>query len=263
MVIADFCAIQRGRIIRSCILNDTALFQSTTHKHTQKTDHALLMLHGFSSSPGVFRNMIPRIQSYDMIIAPLLPGHGISYQAFSQVSHHAWLEWAIQTYDHIAKRYQDVSIVGSSLGGLLGTHIAQHRDVHTLYLLAPAFALTYPIRLIQKLLQCLSWVGITSLPNRGGDFNQPHTYELTFKRLPIHAIQEILSLIQSFKLQPFRQSTHVFLGQHDHVIHTPTVHQYMQNMPHTTLHLLKNAAHVLPLEDDAARIIDLLNDSHD
>src|SRR3989338_2384602 len=47
-------------------------------------ERALLLIHGFASSPAVFRIMLPALTGYDAYVCPTLPGHGANLDVFTQ-----------------------------------------------------------------------------------------------------------------------------------------------------------------------------------
>lgn len=103
---------------------------------------AVLCLHGFTGSPGIYRKLAPRLQAAGFAVeVPLLPGHGTQPQDMTGVTLADWQAAAEAAYQSLAARYQRVHLVGLSLGGALAcTLAAAHPALTSLVLLAPAFA---------------------------------------------------------------------------------------------------------------------------
>lgn len=98
---------------------------------------AVLLLHGFGCSPWTMRGLGRRLAEQGRgCYAPLLPGHGESTAGFNRVRHAEWLDAAEASFDHLSERYERVAVVGFSMGGTLGLHLAGVRPVAALATLA-------------------------------------------------------------------------------------------------------------------------------
>ncbi|RUR11266.1 alpha/beta hydrolase [Legionella septentrionalis] len=254
MNIDDFRYMRRGKHIKALPLQQATLL-SPIDKRNGKKEKALLLLHGFSSSPAVFRELVPALSMYDTILAPVLPGHGESIAAFASVKSKDWLTAAEHACAHLVQEYSMVDVMGLSLGGLLACHLSNKFSLHHLYLLAPALALRLKISPALNLAYGLQKLGFKKLRNRAGNIYSKSAYELAYRQLPISSISEILALISTFKFIPPTCPTDIFLGFYDEVIHSAKVADYFANLPHARVHWLNNSAHVLPLDTDAETIV--------
>jgi len=254
--IQDFCFMRQGKILQDLTSEEANLLQSVTIK-TDANENALLMLHGFGSSPAVYRYMLPHLStSYDALFCPLLPGHGYNIENFRNVRATDWLSYVEHIYDELSVQYKNIDVLGLSLGGLLACHLAQTKNVRHVYLLAPALALkTIPV-ITYPLIQALIYLQIKQIPNRGGNILNKTHGELTFRQLPMTSIREIFQLVRTFKLQPFTARTTIFLGGEDSVIDNHKVLNLIKTLPHGDIHWLENSAHVLPLDNDVHTMID-------
>ena len=254
----DFRYMWRGKIQKVLPKEDAyrlepIFIQKKTHRR------ALLLLHGFSSTPAVYRLIIPKLLNYDAILCPVLPGHGENLQAFSKVKATDWLKGAESAYESLQENYTQVDVMGLSLGGLLACHLAQKYPINHLYLLNPALALKLNQHAALILARALKWLGISQIPNRAGNLHTKQHFELTYRKLPLFPIIEILSLIKNAPLPTFTCPTDLFLGVFDKVVAVKTVAKIFENLPHVHLHWLKNSAHVLPIDGDVDEIIRLVN----
>ena len=258
MELSDFAFFYQGKIVKLLSPQEAHYLSAIEQIVTPRQDHALLLLHGFGSSPGVYREMLPLITGYDRIVCPILPGHAQSIQAFSQCTAQQWRDTAHDTCAKLMASYAKVSVVGLSLGGSLALELSQTFRLHHLYLLAPALKLYYPASLACLAARGLRSVGWKTLANHGGDIFSDQFQELAYQHLPISAIIEVLSLIHSqTTLQP-DCPTDLFLGRHDKVIDVQTVAQHYANTA-VQIHWLEHSAHVLPLDTDRGVLLQAIN----
>ena len=87
--------------------------------------HAVLMLHGLSSSPLELRYLARYLQGEGFTVcAPIIEG----YSAGSGVlPMEQWVENAVREFDALAARYERVSICGLSIGGALALRLIRER----------------------------------------------------------------------------------------------------------------------------------------
>lgn len=81
----------------------------------------VLFIHGILEGPYQFRGLadIANQNGYSSY-AILLPGHGDSAERFSRIEKQVWLNYVEQTIRRLSKDYQQIIIVGHSMGCLLG-----------------------------------------------------------------------------------------------------------------------------------------------
>lgn len=254
MIIQDFCFSWRGQqqgiLLKKdqSLLNPIALFRPGHER-------ALLLLHGFSSTPAVFRAMLSQLPAYDAIIAPALPGHADSIAAFSKATAQEWLATAESACQDLVTNYRFVDVLGLSLGGLLACHLSTRFALNRLYLLAPAIDLHLNVKLTLLAARSLHYFGFRYLRNRAGNLHAAHYSELTYRQLPLTAIIEILTLVKNFQFQPPSCPTDVFLGRFDDVVDSKKVAARFENLPLANIHWLENSAHILPLDGDIKTIL--------
>lgn len=253
----EFAWLWQGIVKKKFTLNEIP-YLDPIHLHRGGHTHAILLLHGFSSSPAVFRNLLGALQHYDGVVAPTLPGHGLSYDAFSKVKAKDWLACAKEEYQQLSRQYKHVDVLGLSLGGVLACALAQQFKLHHLYLLAPALDLPFPLNLGPRLPKLLRALGMRTFRSKGGNIQQARYHELTYRRLPLSAITETLKFIQTFDFHPPACPTDVFLGRHDAAINNHKVAKRFRTSSHTKIHWLKNSAHILPLDADLQVIGNLI-----
>lgn len=255
MITDDFRYMHAGKSVANLLPEEAAILQPINIRRAP-SGKALLLLHGFSSSPAVYRELLPQLTTtYDALVCPVLPGHAESIATFATAQASAWIHTAEQACTELLDNYAAVDVLGLSLGGLLACHLSQHFALNHLYLLAPALALKTPVASALLLAKCLHWIGFRTLRNRAGNLYTNRASELTYRQLPLTTIIEILTLIKHFSWQTPSCPTDVFLGTHDAVIDSHKVAERFASLPKTAIHWLPNSAHVLPLDGDIDAIV--------
>lgn len=252
----DFYHMHQGTHLRALEDGELDLLKPVSYKRTEQKANALLLLHGFSSSPAVYRFMLPELKKhYDAVFVPALPGHAQSIEAFSKVRSEDWLQAVHEQFALISKEYQQVDVMGLSLGGLLACYLSQHFKIHHLYLLAPALYLRLWVKFAANLAKGLEHLGFTQLRNRAGNIVNTQHSEIAYRRLPISTIHEILSLIRDFQFKELNCPTDLFLGSHDLVVNSHAVSRLFSQKDNVDIHWLRDSAHVLPLDNNVADIL--------
>lgn len=106
------------------------------------SQEAILMFHGFTSAPHVFRNLAKELSkqfSYEIHV-PLLPGHGLTPKQLTETSWREWIDFSEKQFLQLSSRYKRVHVMGLSMGGTLAAHLADRFPdiVTSITLFAPA-----------------------------------------------------------------------------------------------------------------------------
>lgn len=261
MNLDDFRCMRRG--IHLAVLNpEEANLVKPLQISNGKKNSVLLLLHGYSSTPAVFRELIPSLVGYDMILCPALPAHGKSIEAFATMKASDLLEYVKNLTASLINDFDNVDILGLSLGGLLACYLGSQFKIRHLYLLAPALDLNLNIPFNLKLAQFLKRVGFTKLRSAAGNLYSQKACEIAYRQLPITSIIELFGLIQNFEFIAPTCPTDLFLGRHDEVVNCEAIAARFANNPNTTIHWLDNSAHVLPLDGDIEAIIQSIREHY-
>jgi carboxylesterase len=96
-------------------------------------DKGVLLLHGFSGTPAEVRELGARLHARGYgVVAPTLPGHAGDAKTLHGVSVDDYLRAAETAYADARGRFRRVSVVGFSMGGALGLHLAQREKLDAL-----------------------------------------------------------------------------------------------------------------------------------
>jgi carboxylesterase len=129
-------------------------------------DTAVLLLHGFSSYPGIMAYLAPRLHEAGFTVAvPRLPGHGTHPSDFVRTGARDWLRRATDEYLDLAARYPRVCIAGLSMGALLALMVAAEFPVVRLGLMAPAIVNTKALIHLTPIARYF----VKRLPSSGGE----------------------------------------------------------------------------------------------
>src|SRR3990167_65093 len=254
----DFRCMRRGQQLATLTPQDSQLLRGFSQRNQHKK-RALLLLHGFSSSPAVFRILFPHLTQYDAVIAPTLPGHGENLTSFSKSKASDWLNAVEQQCTVLCQEYTAVDVLGLSLGGLLACHLSHRFSLNHLYLLAPALDLHLSLPIVLPLVSFFQSLGFERMRANAGNIYEDKYCEIAYRQLPLNPVKEVLNLIKQFQFSLPQCPTDVFLGNHDSVVNSERVATRFQPSDHIKIHWLTNSAHVLPLDGDIERIIEILN----
>lgn len=110
--------------------------------------NGVLLLHGFGDTPQTLGLLSANLHNagYD-VRAPLLPGHGISVQAFMASRRHQWIACAREEYLQMRSAHETVSVAGLSMGGALSAILAsEFSEIPALVLIAPYLEMPFTHR---------------------------------------------------------------------------------------------------------------------
>lgn len=254
----DFRYMRRGKQLSGLTQKEMSLLNPVDKRGTG-SERALLLLHGFSSSPAVYRCLIPQIKHYDAIVCPALQGHAESIEAFSRSTAKDWCFTANKTCEILVNEYDKVDVLGLSLGGLLACELSQRFSLNHLFLLAPALKLKMNVAFMLKLARTLRCLGFYQLRNNAGNLITNKQAEIAYRKLPLTSIIEMLTLSQRYQWVAPTCPIDLFLGAYDEVVASEEVEQLFTSLPNATIHWLKNSAHILPLDNDFEEIIQCIN----
>ena len=119
---------------------------------------AVFLLHGFATDNTDFANLIPYLtEKYDYIQNENLPGH-TNKHGLKGFTMPATLGYVTRIIEELINNYDEVDIIGFSMGGALAAYLASNYKIHKLVLLAPAdiyINAKYPLVRIKKYFEYL------------------------------------------------------------------------------------------------------------
>ncbi|MFO7815914.1 MAG: alpha/beta fold hydrolase [Halanaerobiales bacterium] len=104
-----------------------------------KSDLAIL-IHGYTGCPREMKNMGELL--YDRfnfsILIPRLPGHGTNSKDFRTTDRKDWLRKIYEIIINNENEYQNIHLIGLSMGSLISMLSSIHFDIKSLFLISPA-----------------------------------------------------------------------------------------------------------------------------
>ncbi len=98
---------------------------------------ACLLIHGFAGSPAEIRPLGEYLAANGITVrAPLLPGHGTDPEDLRHTRWPQWVRAAEAEWAELKGRYEQVHVVGFSMGGLIALYLGAHREVASVTTLA-------------------------------------------------------------------------------------------------------------------------------
>lgn len=95
-------------------------------------DHGVLLIHGLSGSPAKLRPLAEYLNRDLAVYCPLLKGHGTSLDSLAGVRWTDWYDGVIDSFRMMQGRFQRVSVVGFSMGGVLASILAAREELFRL-----------------------------------------------------------------------------------------------------------------------------------
>lgn len=129
---------------------DSAIIKGAETINLQEgSSHGVLLLHGFGDTPQTLSLLARRLARNGYgVLAPLLPGHGRSMNAFRNSRADQWVAASRDALREIRERYSTVSVIGLSMGGALALVIAaDSAPIASLTLVAPYLEMPAHIRI--------------------------------------------------------------------------------------------------------------------
>ncbi|HEY0932862.1 MAG TPA: alpha/beta fold hydrolase [Trebonia sp.] len=217
----------------------------------------VLVLHGFTGSPRTVRPWAVHLADAGLTVrAPLLAGHGGTWQQLAKTGWTDWYESAEQAFAELSARCEQVFVTGISMGGCLAFRLAQtQRDrVSGLVVVNPSLAgdnLLIPFTPVLKYL-------IRSIPSIGGDIKNPGAQEGAAKRTPVASVSTMPRLWKTTvaELGAVTQPVLVYRSTVDHVVGPASMKVLTKALPEAEVRPLANSYHVATLDNDAPEIFD-------
>ncbi len=217
----------------------------------------VLVLHGFTGSPQTVRGWAEHLAAAGLTVrAPLLAGHGGSWQQLSRTGWTDWYASAEAAFTELSARCATVFVTGISMGGCLALRLAQTQGsaVSGLVLVNPSLAGDNPLIPVTPVLKYV----VKAIPSIGGDIKNPQARERAVKRTPVASVATLPAMWRTTAagLPSVTQPLLVYRSTEDHVVGPKSMRVLLTALPKAEVRPLANSYHVATLDNDAAEIFD-------
>ncbi len=158
----------------------------------------MLLLHGFSGGPYELEPFIAFLRECTdwEIVTPTFCGHGEELSMQGYKAEH-WLMDAEIAYRQLAKKVDEMFVVGFSMGGVIAMYLAKRYPVKKLVLLSAAIKYMSSVQLIQD----LRMLAREAVHGHLRDNELFRWYEYKLKNVPLSAAVEFTRLVK--KVEPY------------------------------------------------------------
>jgi len=153
----------------------------------------VLVIHGFTSTPISIAPWAKFLNNSGYtVIAPLLPGHGTTWQQMNQTTWQQWYDEVEKSFLQLKQSCDRVFIAGFSMGATLALRLCQIRgsEVEGLIVLNPS---VHDRRWFMKLLPVLKFL-IGSVAKGPTDVAAPNPPLHSYARTPLKALDSLRNL---------------------------------------------------------------------
>lgn len=188
-----------------------------------KSKVSILMIHGFTGSVASIAPWVKTMAAFGFSVsAPLLPGHGTSWQQLNKTKWSDWFNCVEQEFKKLRGQSNQVFVAGFSMGGSLALRLAQiyGKDIAGLILINPSIE---DKRLIQRFVPILQFFlprSSRSARKNGTDVAAPNPPKHSYGVIPLKALaslQKLWKLVQA-NLYLINQPIMIGISPQDHVV---------------------------------------------
>jgi len=162
---------------------------------------ACLLIHGWASSPIDFNDLGEKLhkEGYTVRIM-LLPGHGTTPRDLEQKSVNDFLGAVKAEFLAMKLSFDEVNVIGFSMGGSLAVLLASMEDVDRLVLVAPFFRITYrffyilPAELWNTIISPFVSYVMISTKYLQAKRDEAKEFIYTYKHVPTKSVKDLCEL---------------------------------------------------------------------
>ncbi|MUK89727.1 alpha/beta fold hydrolase [Ornithinibacillus sp. L9] len=210
-----------------------------------------LIIHGFTGGPYELEpltNYLKENTNWDILV-PTLPGHG-KQLALENVTHKNWINTAEKSLLQLKEKYEEIYVIGFSMGGMIAAYLAAKYKVDKLVLLATA-------RKYLSVKQMGVDLGDVIKDSFQGNLSQNKLY-LNYKRklgtVPLKANIEFLKLVRFTRkyLKNIKSPVLIAQGQMDSMVPYKTAYYLDKEIPSSKKEVVffERSRHLICLGDD-------------
>ena len=151
----------------------------------------VIVLHGLGGTPHSVLPITAAVHAAGYAtVAPTLPGHGTAVDDLAERTWDEWCDAVGAVADELERRADGIAVIGQSMGGSIGLHLAATRpDVRGVATInAPALA---PDPDAMEHLEWLLSRGVQAQPAGAPDIRDPDAHDSAYADLPVRSLLEM------------------------------------------------------------------------
>ena len=115
------------------ILKDIEINSYASPIFLEGNEKAVLIIHGYLASPQEVEQLANYLNEKGYtVFAPLMEGHGSDYKDLENVSWEDWMEESEYYYGLLDENYEEVNVIGFSLGSLSALELSMNYELDSL-----------------------------------------------------------------------------------------------------------------------------------
>lgn len=219
----------------------------------------VLLCHRFTGSPQSMRPWAEYLAGAGLSISlPRLPGHGTTWQEMARTRWEDWYAEADRAFEALAKRIDEMFVMGVSLGACLALRLAEmHGDaISGLVLVNPSISADSRLFVLAPVLKHI----VPTVKGTANDIKKPGAREVAYDRVPVKAAASLPRLWRLTRkgLDRLTQPVLVYHSPADHVVGPASLAVLRSAVPADilTVRTCENSYHVATLDNDAQAIFE-------
>ncbi|GHC91937.1 esterase [Nocardiopsis terrae] len=223
----------------------------------------VLLCHGFTGSPHSMHPWAEYLARSGLSVeVPRLPGHGTTWQDMALTTSDDWYAEVEGALLDLARRCDEVFVMGLSMGGALTLRLAQEHPetVRGVVLVNPSLAVEDPRLPVIAPIRRLAARILPSTPGLASDISLDTATEGGYDRVPTAAAATLPKLWRAVQdgMSGLRAPVLAYRSTQDHVVGPDSLRILARRAVNTrlTIHLLHDSYHVATLDRDAAAIFE-------
>lgn len=231
------------------------------------TEQCWLLIHSYTSTPDEMRELANILNETfgEYILAPCLNGHAKLPSDLESYSLKDWYDQIEKDYIDLSERCEGVSVVGSSIGGLIAIRLAEEYEVNSVYALNTFFSIPYNFYYLLKPEIYLEFIGPHLhyvKKNKTGRIASPVGQErhFSYSNMPLDPIINSKDFFQETKDNIHKIEEPIFIAHstEDPVSSFESVKEVYELIPSESKRFLEvsESEHILLRDYDKSIIID-------
>ncbi|RKJ64207.1 alpha/beta fold hydrolase [Butyricicoccus sp. 1XD8-22] len=211
----------------------------------------ILMLHGFTGGPYEVRPLANFIRNETewIVETPTFCGHGETLSLKGYKAEH-WLLDAEVAYRKLARKCDEVIVVGFSMGGMIALYLATKYKVEKLVLLSPAAKYIAPVQLLKDIRQIIK----DAINGHLKDNELFKRYESKINNVPVSSAVQFMRIVKMVTpyISKINVPTYLIQGRCDGIVPYTTAQYLYDQLPCSEKYIFfsQNGKHHICYSDD-------------